>query len=598
MTKAVYDTNANGVVDTCDALAWSKLTGVPTTFTPNAHASTHNLGGMDAIAPDWTQVANKPTSFTPSAHEATHLDNGTDPIPVATTLRTGLAPKLSGSNTTFLDGTGTFSTPSGGGGGVPEAPTDGQQYGRQSANWTVVPAVPAASSTTPAMDGTAAVGTGTTYARNDHVHPSDTSRMAVGAAPTAHEASHVTGSDQIPSASSSARGLMAQLSGNTTDFVDGTNACQNLVSAITPTITSVRLRSFNAIGNPNFECNQRWPAGVVTNPNTSFWPVDRWVYQKTALTAALNIGQASPPMPALVPGTNFRISSQCLSVTLTTAQASLGATDFCLFTQYVEGPSLRELVSDVHSISLLVYTSVAGLKFALTLRDTALTRTLTKLCTVSSANTWTLITLANLPLWDAGATWSVLPGVAGYNINICLAAGTSQIAPAADTWQSGNFLGAPGMSNFLSSPTSSTFYCAAVQHEPGAVCTQLMDLPFSGPNGSLQACQRYYQKSYDYATAVGATANVAGMASFPQSAAGTAAYAPVQFKQTMAKAPTVTLYNHSTGAAGSVQDAAAVNHTGAAASTVGQNGFYAITFTTATTAAMAVFAHYISDTGW
>ena len=34
-----------------------------------------------------------------------------------------------------------------------------------------------ASSTTPVMDGAAAVGTGTTYARADHVHPSDTSRL-------------------------------------------------------------------------------------------------------------------------------------------------------------------------------------------------------------------------------------------------------------------------------------------------------------------------------------------------------------------------------------------------------------------------------------
>ena len=34
--------------------------------------------------------------------------------------------------------------------------------------------VPGPSSTTPAMDGTAAVGTGTTFARADHVHPVDT----------------------------------------------------------------------------------------------------------------------------------------------------------------------------------------------------------------------------------------------------------------------------------------------------------------------------------------------------------------------------------------------------------------------------------------
>lgn len=50
-----------------------------------------------------------------------------------------------------------------------------------------------ASSTTPAMDGTAAVGTGTTFARADHVHPTDTTRAplasptftGVPAAPTA-----------------------------------------------------------------------------------------------------------------------------------------------------------------------------------------------------------------------------------------------------------------------------------------------------------------------------------------------------------------------------------------------------------------------------
>jgi hypothetical protein len=43
----------------------------------------------------------------------------------------------------------------------------------------VTAAMPSASSTTPTMNGTAAVGTGTTWARADHVHPSDTSRLAL-----------------------------------------------------------------------------------------------------------------------------------------------------------------------------------------------------------------------------------------------------------------------------------------------------------------------------------------------------------------------------------------------------------------------------------
>lgn len=39
------------------------------------------------------------------------------------------------------------------------------------------PSIPSPSSTTPAMDGTAATGSETAYARGDHVHPSDTSKL-------------------------------------------------------------------------------------------------------------------------------------------------------------------------------------------------------------------------------------------------------------------------------------------------------------------------------------------------------------------------------------------------------------------------------------
>jgi hypothetical protein len=43
---------------------------------------------------------------------------------------------------------------------------------------TDIPTVPVASSTIPAMDGTAAIGISTTWARADHVHPSDTSKVS------------------------------------------------------------------------------------------------------------------------------------------------------------------------------------------------------------------------------------------------------------------------------------------------------------------------------------------------------------------------------------------------------------------------------------
>jgi hypothetical protein len=108
---------------------------------------------------------------------------------------------------------------------IPDAPNDANYYGRHAAAWSALDtifaklasptftgdpkaptptagdndtsiattafvstaitnaAVPAPSSTTPAMDGTGAAGSATAYARGDHVHPTDTSRAPL-ASPT------------------------------------------------------------------------------------------------------------------------------------------------------------------------------------------------------------------------------------------------------------------------------------------------------------------------------------------------------------------------------------------------------------------------------
>lgn len=63
-------------------------------------------------------------------------------------------------------------------------------------------AIPQATSTTPAMDGTAAVGTATTWAKGDHVHPTDTTRAplaspALTGTPTAPTATAGTNNTQI-----------------------------------------------------------------------------------------------------------------------------------------------------------------------------------------------------------------------------------------------------------------------------------------------------------------------------------------------------------------------------------------------------------------
>lgn len=90
--------------------------------------------------------------------------------------------------TVSIDGTSTdIYAPEGGGGStvtVTQTLASGTEVGSISVDGTSTtlyaptpPTVPSASSATPAMDGTAATGTATAYARADHVHPTDTSRL-------------------------------------------------------------------------------------------------------------------------------------------------------------------------------------------------------------------------------------------------------------------------------------------------------------------------------------------------------------------------------------------------------------------------------------
>jgi hypothetical protein len=389
--------------------------------------------------------------------------------------------------------------------------------------------------------------------------------------------------------------LIQQLgrSGLTTDFLDGTNTYQDLAVGVKATIWSARQRSFNAVGNPNFEVDQR-NVGAVTPQTVYPWACDRWFMP---FTGTLRGSSQQLPVNVVVPGTNFYVTSKVLRVTLTTAQGSLGGSDFMGLTHVVEGQRMRELLGDVHSLQVLVRSSVASLKFSVALRDGAATptRSLVKLCTLGAANTWTLVTLPNMPVWSAGATWSAEPGVGGYNLGIGLAAGATITAPAADVWQTGNYSGAPGMSNFAGSAVNSTFDVAFVQHEPGAECSGLMDVSW---RDNHRDCLRYFAKSCAYGTALN-TASGNGPVTATATVAAAYIPAPITFSERMAKDPTVSGYSNFNGQANTVyNNSLASNMAAAGVIAAGEVGFCGFNAGTSLTAGHLLSYHWIADTGW
>jgi hypothetical protein len=115
--------------------------------------------------------------------------------------------------------------------GTPAAPTAAQNTNTTQVATTAF-VLAQASSTTPLIDGTATIGTGTTFARADHIHPTDTSRAPV-ASPT------FTGTVTLPADPASA------LQAATKQYVDAATSSAVTVST-TGGSTTLTAAQYNA----------------------------------------------------------------------------------------------------------------------------------------------------------------------------------------------------------------------------------------------------------------------------------------------------------------------------------------------------------------
>lgn len=132
-----------------------------------------------------------------------------------------------------------------------------------------------------------------------------------------------------------------------------------------------------------------------------------------------------------------------------------------------------------------------------------------------------------------------------------------------------------------------------VQVEPNSTASQFERRPYSS---ELLACQRYYQTSYQAQAAGTASAASGRLVNFSSSTSAYVAF-PIFFSPVLRVAPTLTVYNPTTGASGSVRNESAGTDFASATlgtSTTSQN-FAAVTTISAPPANAVMAMHYTAS---
>jgi len=287
---------------------------------------------------------------------------------------------------------------------------------------------------------------------------------------------------------------------NTAGAVTSSNI-QTSVALTTPTMTSPTISSGaltigttslgagnassfkNRIINGAMVIDQRNAgASVTVNSGTRIYSLDRFFGYGESSDGVFTIQQSSTAPAGF---TNSAI------ITTTTADASVGASQYYLLGHSVEGfNSIADLNwgtanAKTVTLSFWVRSSLTG-QFGGSLTNNGNARSYPFSYTISAANTWEQksVTIAG----DTSGTWLTTNGV-GINIYWDLGCGSSNIGTAG-SWSGSSFFGATGDTKLIST-NGATFYITGVQLEVGSTATSFDYRPYGT---ELALCQRYYYR--------------------------------------------------------------------------------------------------------
>jgi hypothetical protein len=249
------------------------------------------------------------------------------------------------------------------------------------------------------------------------------------------------------------------------------------------------------------------------------YTVDRWAYYNDVVSKRTIEQSSTAPS-----GFNSSLKVTVIATDTTGPQQMLRC--------YLEGQNLTSLdwasgSGNSATLSFWVRSSVTG-QHGGTIQDSTGNYSYPFAYTITSANVWEYKTVAITA--PTGGTWNYTNGK---GMSITFEHGVGYQKNTAGAWTATNATSSTGSVN-LCATNGATWYITGVQLEVGSVATPFEHRSYGE---ELALCERYYQDS--------GTNNDITLMSWNNAISGVDYYQPIQFRQKMRAAPTVTLANHS-----------------------------------------------------
>ncbi|APU03188.1 tail fiber protein [Ralstonia phage phiAp1] len=239
---------------------------------------------------------------------------------------------------------------------------------------------------------------------------------------------------------------------------------------------------------------------------------------------------------------------KAIVLTTNTPKATLAAGDYAFACQPIEGTFLQRLKYGTASArgSWVQFRAKATIPCTITLavRNRSSTRSY---CIPFNITTTAATYSAFIP-GDTDTTfgnWGTATQAECYFV-FTFAAGSTFTAPAANSWQSGNYLAAPGQTNMLSATTQRVSFSDVSWRDSD----QLIPFVLPRRDEERRRCQRYYWSTYNAWDQRGTITQSGSVGTINYGTGTNTGVVSFGLPVTMMKVPTVLCVNASTGATG------------------------------------------------